>query len=212
VRRSWASIVRWLEMHAPVTAAALHGPVDETSLVAAEAETGRMWPPQLVAWLRMNDGGGRSLDSQILPMGFLPLGVDWILTNWRMMVRISDEVYGPAEEASAEAQPAGTYSSPFLRSWLPFGDDTGGDFLFVDLRPGAKSGCVAEYVEADAFTRPPVWRDIAAMLEDVDHALHTGRWVHPNEPEFDEVPVVENGRLRWDFGPSDRSGDAGRAV
>ncbi len=202
VRRSWTSIVRWLGTHAPASAAALHGPADETTLIAAQAETGRPWPPQLVAWLRMNDGEGRSGGAAVLPLGFLPLGVDWIVKNWRVMVQISNEVYGPVEPAANETQPAGTKSFPYLRSWLPIGDDTGGDLLFVDLRPGAQSGCVAAYEEGDAFTRAPIWPDIAAMLEDVDAALRTGRWVHPNYPDLDQLPVVKNGKLRWEPGPS----------
>ena len=203
LRRSWASIVDWLETHAPATAAALLGPADEAALAEAQEATGRAWPEQLVAWLRMNDGGGRSSDSEVLPLGFLPVGVDWIVRNWRMMVDISDEVWGPEEVAAAEAQPAGSMSGPFLRSWLPFGDDTGGDLLFVDLRSGTQSGCVAGFEHDNGgFNRPAVWPDIAAMLEDVAAALQTGRWVHPNDPEFDQVPVVENRKLHWELGPS----------
>jgi cell wall assembly regulator SMI1 len=202
-RRSWTSIVRWLEAHAPASAAALHGPVDEAALTAAEEETGREWPEQLVAWLRMNDGEGRSGDAEIVPLGYLPLGVDWILRNWRMMVEISEEVNGPEEMAAGEAQPAGSRSGAYLRSWLPIGDDTSGDLLFVDTRPGTQSGSVSDFEHDNGgFTRPPVWPDIAAMLEDVAAALRSGRWVHPHDPDYDMVPVVRDGKLHWDFGPS----------
>jgi cell wall assembly regulator SMI1 len=202
VRRSWTSIVGWLETHAPASAAALHGPADERALLAGQAETGRLWPPQLLAWLRMNDGEGRTGDAQVLPLGYLPLGVDWIVENWRTMVQVSTEVFGPVETAAADTQPAGSKTFAFPRSWLPIGDDTGGDLLFVDLRTGDRSGCIGAYEEGDAFTRPAIWEDIAAMLEDVAAALHTGRWVHPNDPDLDQVPVVENGKIRWAPGPS----------
>ena len=202
VRRSWTSIVDWLKTHAPASAAALHGPVDEVGLIAAQAETGRQWPEQLVAWLRMNDGEGRTGDAAVLPLGYLPLGADWIVKNWRMMAQVSNEVYGPVETAAADTQPAGSKTFPFPRSWLPIGDDTGGDLLFVDLRSGTRSGCVAAYEEGDAFTRAPIWPDIAAMLDDVNAALRTGRWVHPNYPDLDQIPVVTNGKIRWEPGPS----------
>jgi hypothetical protein len=62
---------------------------------------------------------------------------------------------------------------------------------------------VAEFEhENGGFTRPALWPDIAAMLEDVASALRTGRWVHPHDPNYDLVPLVENGKLRWESGPS----------
>lgn len=206
VRRSWTSIVGWLETHAPTSAAALRDPVPEVVLSWGQKTTGREWPEQLVAWLRMNDGGGRPSDAEVLPLGF-PLGASGIVENWQVNVDVTDdltgEIWEPAEVAGAEGQPAGSNAAPFLRSWLPVASNGSGDHLFVDLRPGPRSGLVAEFEHDNGgFTRPALWPDIAAMLEDVASALRNGRWVHPNLPDYDLVPVVENGRLRWESGPS----------
>jgi hypothetical protein len=105
--------------------------------------------------------------------------------------------------AGGEAQPAGSNAAPFLRSWLPIAANGSGDNLFVDLRPGPRTGLVAEFEhENGGFNQPALWPDIAAMLEDVASALRTGRWVHPNVPDYDLVPVVDNRKLRWESGPS----------
>jgi len=205
-RRSWASIVDWLETHAPTSAAALREPAPEVVLSWGQKTTGREWPEQLTAWLRMNDGDGQPGDGDVLPFGF-PLGVSGIVENWQVNVKVTDdltgEIWGPAEVAAGEAQPAGSNAAPFLRSWLPIAANGTGDNLFIDLRPGPRSGLVAEFEhENGGFTRPALWPDIAAMLEDVASALRTGRWVHPNDPNYDLVPLVENGKLRWESGPS----------
>jgi len=202
VRRSWTAIVEWLETNAPTAAALLHGPADEAAITLAEKDTGRQWPEQLKAWLRMNDGEGRSGQAEVLPMGYLPLGVHWIVQNWVVDVHVTEDLSAPEEIAAGEAQPAGTNATPYLRSWIPIGDDTSGDNLFVDLRPGPLSGSVAEYEpESGGFTSPVLWRDIAAMLEDIAAALHRGRWVHPHDPRLDMVPEVKDGRFGWTSTP-----------
>jgi hypothetical protein len=105
--------------------------------------------------------------------------------------------------AAGEAQPAGSRSGAWLRSWLPVGDNTSGDLLFMDTRPGAQSGSIGDFEHDNGgYTRGPVWPDIAAMLDDIAAAVHRGRWVHPHDPDYDMVPTVREGKLHWEFGPS----------
>ncbi len=201
VRRSWNEIVGWCAAHAPATAAVLQAPADEAALADAEAATEVAWPEELVAWLRMSDGADRSLEGDVIPFGFVPLGVEHIVEDWKMLTGISDEVVGAEEMASGEVLPAGTITPGFLRSWVPFAADFGGSFLFADLRSGPRHGCVCEY-EDGAYIRAPIWNDIAHLLDTIAAALRDGRWVHPGDADHDLVPTVEDSRLGWRDGPS----------
>lgn len=201
VEASWREVIAWCQQHAPVTAAALQGPVDEAALLVAQQATGREWPPELVAWFRTSDGAGRSQAAALLPPLFVPLGVEDAVAEWRMLTKITDELHGQSEQERAQAESAGSKSfAGFLRSWLPIVSDFCGDHLFVDLRPGSRHGCVGEYVDGEGFLREPLWDDLAAMIKAVADGLRFGRWIRGDDVENDKVPVVEDGRLRWDDG------------
>jgi cell wall assembly regulator SMI1 len=200
--RAWRNVLAWCHEHAPVTAAALHGPVEEGSLAAAQEEMGFVWPRQLVSWLRVGDGADRSWDAPLLPPTFIPLGVELIMNVWRMMARITDDTRDVDEIRQLLGEPAGSRSWGFLRTWIPIADDTCGNFLFVDVRAGPRSGCVCEW-EDGGYLREPLWDDLAAMLPGVDDGLRTGRLITASEGQNDKEPLVEAGRLSW----ADSSGD-----
>jgi cell wall assembly regulator SMI1 len=203
LRRSWSYIVTWCEAHAPVTAGAFRPGADEAALTAAQEHTGREWPAQLLAWLRLADGVDQSFDSVILPAGFAPLGVEHIVESWEMMTTIAADVYPGEEVDAAEREQAGSRSSAFLRSWLPVASDFGGDWLFIDLRGGDRTGCVGHFWKAEGFVAPaPRWNDLAGMLENLANTLRNGRWVDADRPEYDLVRVIEDGALRWKSGPT----------
>jgi cell wall assembly regulator SMI1 len=210
--RSWAYIVAWCEAHAPATAAAFHGPVDEAALAGAQVATGREWPEQLVTWLRWCDGADRSFDAELIPPGFIPMGVARITQDWEMLTRIFDDLVDADELTAAEGLPAGTNSPAFLRSWVPFAEDCGGSFLFVDVRGGPRHGCVCEFGDGEGYLRGPLWDDVASMLSDVAGVLRGGRWVSPFDPDYDRVRRVVDGRLSWESGPASQWRTANRPV
>jgi cell wall assembly regulator SMI1 len=192
---AWGDLVAWCVAHAPATAAALRGPADESAIRAAQEEMGAAWPGELVAWLRRNDGAGRSWAGVVLPF-YVPLGVDDILKTWRMLTDISAQLVDPGELAIAEAAAAGTPSIVFLRSWVPIASDYCGSHYFVDLRHGKLHGCVGEFLDADGFTREPLWPDLAAMVTDVLDAVRSARLVAGWQPHADD------GVLRWNPAPA----------
>ena len=184
-----------------MTAAALHGPVDEAALVAVQQELGQVWPDDLLAWLRVSDGADRSTAASIIPWGFMPMPVERIGQNWRMMTSISREVSEAEELAAMEAEPAGSRASFFLSAWVPIAENGGGGMLFVDLRPGELQGCVGRFWE-DGFHGPHYgvhfWTSVAQMAQTLADALEAGRWAPDDTGEQDKVPVVTDGVLVWE--------------
>src|SRR4051794_20420455 len=108
LRRSWSYIGTWCGAHAPGNAGAFQPGADEAALTAAQEHTGREWPAQLLAWLRLADGADQSFDSVILPPGFAPLGVEHIVGSWEMMTTIAADVYPGEEVDAAEREQAGS--------------------------------------------------------------------------------------------------------
>jgi cell wall assembly regulator SMI1 len=193
VQQSWRNIIAWCRENAPVTAEALRGPASEEALAAAQAEMGQDWPVEVLAWLRVGDGADRTNDADLIPRGFIPMGVDHIMEAWRMLVEISAGLETEDDIRAFKAAVAGSYSA-FIRAFIPIGDDTCGDFLFVDMRSGPKSGCIREWENGAAYPREPHWDSITSMLVSIDEGLQSGQW---GDDETGMMPTVENGALRW---------------
>jgi cell wall assembly regulator SMI1 len=131
----------------------------------------------------------------ILPThsSYAPLGVAGMVRGWRMMM----DIWGERPGEVAPAGPlAGTTGANWHEDWIPIGDNSGGDYLFVDLREGPARGCVMEFTKAGACFADPLWPSVTAMLTEIADALeHTtpvlGRWIPTVEPD--------DGRLFWDY-------------
>ena len=199
VREAWNDILAWCQEHAPESAD-FDAPATGEALRDAQAFTQSTWPEQLIEWLRLRDGAKGS--AALIPPGFEPLGLKNIIEYRAMLTRVADEVFGTDEIEAWEAGEAGSFASGFCRSWVAFAANFGGGFLFVDLRDGALNGCVAEYEHAGGFIRPPVWADIASMLDEVRIALQTGRFYRSGYLFRAVAPTVEDRRLTWPDAPA----------
>jgi cell wall assembly regulator SMI1 len=191
---SWRNVVAWCRENAPVTAETLRGPASEEVLAAAQAEMGYDWPPDLLAYLRAGDGARRTIHADVI-LGFIPMGVDQIMSDWRLMRDVINggEWLEPGEVEASEAGEAGTYCGVWCRTFIPVGDYTTGDFLFIDLRSGPLHGCIREWEDGAAYPREPEWDSVASMLADIDEGLHTGR----RDNRTGKMPTVEEGALKW---------------
>ena len=183
---------------APVTAAALHRAADDAALATLQREMGHTWTDALVAWLRVSDGAERVFAGAVIPPCFIPSPVDRIRELWRLMTGITGDIGNPAELAILEAGEAGTSSPYFLRAWVPIADDTTGNLLFVDLRPGELHGSVCHWWRDDGFHQHPIWPGVARMAEDIAAALECGLWAPDDTGEGDLEPAVVDGMLRWE--------------
>jgi len=196
-QQSWRNIMAWCRKNAPATADTLRWPASEEALSAAQAEIGYEWPEELLAWLRAGDGARRTIHADLIPPGFIPMGVDQIMEVWRRMIEVINlgDWLEPGEVEASEAAPAGTYSLAWCRTFIPVGDYTTGDFLFIDLRSGPLNGCIREWEDGVAYPRGKHWDSVASMLADIDQALQTGQW---EDDVSRKMPTVDNGALRWE--------------
>jgi cell wall assembly regulator SMI1 len=198
VRAIWERVVAWCRADAPVTAAALHRAVDDVTLAAAQQETGQAWPDDLVAVLKVSDGADRAIAAAVIPPCFIPSPVARIQADWHLMTGISRDIGDPDELAVMVASEAGSSSPYFLRSWIPIADDTAGNLLFVDLRPGELQGSVSCWWRDDGFHQQPTWSGVARMAGEIADALEDGLWVPDDTGERDLKPVVHDGVLGWE--------------
>jgi len=183
VSRLWGQVLAWCRGNAPATAAVIRGPADERALSDAQAEMGMRWPEELLAWLRLSNGVDPSLDGQMLPVCYAPLGADQIVEDWKRLTSYPI----PAEDIlAAAAQPAGSDWSAFSPSWIPIAADFCGGYLFVDLRSGPRHGCIGDYDKVEGFFAPPVWDGIGDMLDSVAFALSST----PGDTDHDAFPTA----------------------
>jgi cell wall assembly regulator SMI1 len=199
---AWQRVVAWCAAHAPATAALLHGPADDAALAAVHAELGQAWPDDLTAWLRVSDGADRASAAAIIPGGYIPLPIGLIRSDWRLMTGIAPDLADAADLDTIDHAPAGAAAGLFSRSWVPIGDYTNGDLLFVDLRRGDHHGAVCEWWNDDGFHgvghRGVLWDSVAQMAAAIADALEQGLWSPDHSGEHDLEPTVTDGALRWE--------------
>lgn len=193
LEQAWTRALRWCRRHAPAAAASIQPGASLEALASAQRET-RAWPPELVAMLSVADGVGRSVE--LIPPLFVPLGVDDIVETWRMLAGMRPDLHSPEELSRLGSEPAGTRSFAYLPVWIPFASDFGGNYLFVDPRPGSRQGCINQWDRDEGSLRPPLWPNLTTLVEQVANALRTKRWRGADGNDL--IPIVENGRLRWE--------------
>jgi cell wall assembly regulator SMI1 len=182
-----------------MTAAALNDPADDATLTAVQRELGQVWTDDLISWLAVSNGAERDHRASIIPPFFIPLSVSRIQSNWQMLTSISQDLDDAAGLAASEdPKVAGTRSFHFLRQWVPIAENTGGDFLFVDLRDGDRRGAVYQFWRDDAFHGTGAfWASVRAMATSIADALEGGLWAPDDTGERDMEPTVTDGAMEW---------------
>ncbi|WP_328688011.1 SMI1/KNR4 family protein [Streptomyces phaeochromogenes] len=169
IAASWAQITTVLQNQAPVTARCLRPPASSTELAGAEAVLGFSLPEQLHEWLLLADGlEVRPEAGRLLPPMFVPVGFRRMVQLWKLKMDIGND--GKPEGTPQAGMPQRGFSERFV----PLGDDTTGDLLVVDMRPGNQQGCVLHWSMVDGVCGPAYWPDVAQMWRDVAEALQTG--------------------------------------
>ncbi|MEV6007811.1 SMI1/KNR4 family protein [Streptomyces sp. NPDC051976] len=166
---TWSRIHRVLQEHAPVTAASLRPPA--TTAAVAEAERAMMLevPADVGEWLLLVDGAVPASGAGVLlPPLFVPVGLQRMVELRRMKL----EIYGGQD---GEQGFAGESRQEFSSAFFPVGDDTTGDLLVVDTRPGGAQGCVMSWSKSEGIYGAPIWANTGQMWEDVADALETGQ-------------------------------------
>ncbi|GAA3648584.1 SMI1/KNR4 family protein SUKH-1 [Lentzea atacamensis] len=183
---SWTGIESWAREKAPKLYAALLPPASEADIAAAEETLGFPLPADLVTWWRQFGGIAETYTHwPIVPPHWQPHGLDDALRlRTQMIEAISGIAFAtPDEEKDFEATAlrasAGTPCVDlWLPAWLPVAGDGAGYELFVDLRAGARHGCVMEWGKYSGADGEPVWPNVTAMLDETLRALGGSREEH----------------------------------
>ena len=188
VTELWTRIVLWLGEHAPVTAAALLPPYPPPDFSELEREFEIGLPADLREWWSCCGGTDGDVLADVLPPFYTPYGAQQALEVWSA----HRKTWAAQWERPACDYYAGSPGSSYHPAWIPIAGDGFSDELVVDLRPGPMRGCVLEWEQEAGQVQRPEWRDVAAMLGDVDRALTEGAPAGHSHPT-----VTEDGRLDW---------------
>lgn len=120
-------IERWLDRHTPQTRRGMKACATDEEIAAIETKLGRAIPASLASALR-RWGGERD--------GGLVYGLRWMGAS-ELARELEDWNDEPEEDASIHAPPE-IRPGRYLRGRVPFVADSGGNFLVVDLSPGAR--------------------------------------------------------------------------
>ncbi|GAB3442422.1 SMI1/KNR4 family protein [Actinophytocola sediminis] len=168
---SWDRIEAWLRTNAPTSDEHLGIPARRDEIPPVATLVDEPLPDELVAWWRRSCGTTNFIAGRLL-LGHAPYSIAEAVECRAMMLDIGGLDDADLSELSAE--PAGTPSWNWLPMWVPIAHDSGGDCLFVDLRPGAERGCVMDWIETEGASLEPKWPDVATMLTEIADALEHG--------------------------------------
>ncbi|WP_433479104.1 SMI1/KNR4 family protein [Spirillospora sp. CA-142024] len=178
----------------------LPDPALEEDLVAVEEDLGVSPPPDLRALYGIADGDGDLINPLFDRQDWLPLAEiggqddEWleIAREWR---------YEPWRRTVFDAQPPNTVRrSPLRPSWIRFADDTGGNWLAVDMdpapngRPGQVIAVGVDYTEGPAYVADSVTtflRRLVEALERGDYSRHDeSLWIDADLPDRTDRQVL----------------------
>ncbi|KAA0925106.1 MULTISPECIES: SMI1/KNR4 family protein [unclassified Rhodococcus (in: high G+C Gram-positive bacteria)] len=174
------------------------GATDE-AIEAAEASTCR-WPTELRELYRCVERADHRRGMLLLPPQLELMPVAQVEKRHEFWVEANRNLaFGRRIDIEAEmAKPAGTAAGAMLPGFIPFANDDA-DTLFVDARSGPLHGCVNLWPDADVARRPPIWRSLSAMLEDLVFALERNTTMSMRLTGWSRYqPYVEGDRLVWE--------------
>lgn len=171
LKNTWARIRTVLDARAPLTARTIRAAALIDDIAAAQSVMVQTFPDALRDQLLIFNGvEPNPVTGVLLPPLYLPVGLDRMQMLWQR---------GRANAVtSTEGECAGSVAGEpcqvFHPLLIPVGDDTTGDLLVVDNRPGELRGSVLVWSQADGSFGTPTWRSVTEMWTDVAGALETG--------------------------------------
>src|SRR5438105_13928120 len=103
VVEEWASITRWLDSHAPVTAALLIPGSGDDGAVELAASMRTDFPGDLRDWWLACGGTERAAFAEVIPPFYTPYGAAAALRSWRAWMDNEDS--SPLDEVAGKAAP-----------------------------------------------------------------------------------------------------------
>lgn len=178
-------VLRWCQRNAPVVSDGLRPGATSESIAAFELALGFDIGASARDLFAIVDGELRTgpIDSwPLLPIGFL--------FSMEEILELRSGYLGEMSSRSTVGEP-GEPTADFRTSFLPLaGID--GDYLYLDLRPGDRRGCVAFWDHVNGNPDGALWPNLTALLEDLWFALKEKR------PLMDRQVFVEaSGGIEW---------------
>lgn len=179
---------------APLTRAAIRPPAQTTDRL--RSVLGPELTDELEEWFGLHDGAGYESLARVLPINFL-VSLDEAIELTSMTREIWAEFDDDREQAvAAEQSAAGTVARTWLSQYIYIGNDTMGGGLFVDIRPGARQGCVRNWDDTEAdddYGQGPIAASLAGLITAVSANVRSGVPI----PQMPYRAVIQDGKLDW---------------
>ncbi|MFC5749945.1 SMI1/KNR4 family protein [Actinomadura rugatobispora] len=190
----------------------LPGPATEEDLDAAEERLGLAFPPDLRALYGIADGDGYKIINHLFDRH-----------PWHSLDEIGDEEedwllgrqweYEPQRSTVFDSEPPNAVRRSLLRpGWIQFADDTGGNWLAVDMdpgpegRPGQVIAIGIDYTDGPLYVADSVTtflRRLVEALERGDYSQHDQNlWI---EADLPNGLAIDSERTWYTDGPSARA-------
>ncbi|MFI8235583.1 SMI1/KNR4 family protein [Streptomyces sp. NPDC085900] len=198
---AWARVRAALDTHAPSTARAVRAPAGMDDIAEAQSVMRQTFPEAVREQLLLFDGAEPNpVTSVLLPPLYIPVGLQRMQMLWQRK-RSTSPV-----PAGGDSAVAGEPCRGFHPLLVPIGDDTTGDLLVVDNRPGELQGSVLTWSRDDGLFGTPTWRSVTEMWADVASALETGSargTADDGDPHLTRngcaAVFTADGILEWEF-------------
>jgi cell wall assembly regulator SMI1 len=166
---AWARFTNWLAAHAAPLHGRLKPPAGAEAIARAEDRMGLHLPDALYTLLGASDGGDGAFAGATL-MG--------IARIHEIYDRLRD---GADDREDVEVATAVKVAMTANKLWIPFVDFGTGDFLCIDLDPGAAGtrGQIIEYCHDDVHSGP-LAIGLAEYLAAIADDMEAGRYRHAN--------------------------------
>ncbi|MEM9071697.1 MAG: SMI1/KNR4 family protein [Myxococcota bacterium] len=163
----------------------LSRPLTEGAVTSLASALGQDVPADLLAILRIRNGGWRVFEYDALP-------IDQIQRRWEGLVAQLEE--GAFEGHEVFASEAGTYKAvKWSRGFVPFAEDGGGNLLLVDVapEPKGKTGQVLRWERQGGPGMGSAPRTLGEYLQDYAALLESGDYVFDEEGFYEDGPFVD---------------------
>jgi len=170
VRTAWREIDAWLEKHAPQIFESMHDGAEQSQLDRFKKDTGIVLPEDLLESYRMHDGQGSHDNAAGLFDGWYYAPFSTLYEEWRRQENLDDEL--------SDFELRGPLKRRYYSKLnVPFALDHGGNYLGLDLDPGA-GGHVGQIINygGDELVRYVLAPSLASFLSSFAEDLRHGRY------------------------------------
>jgi cell wall assembly regulator SMI1 len=186
IREIWQRLESWFQDYAPEVASDWNPGATEAQLVQLEEWLGCRLPEDFRESYKIHDG--QKDDTVGLAFGMALQPLDWSLSRMKEFVDFGKD--DPAWLTNVNSMPAEAVQRfRAHRSWVPVTQDSGGNYMGLDMAPGPKGQAGQVIIfgsrEETNYVVAPNWR---AFLE---HLLHLMEQANVTLGERDEIGMRE---------------------